>query len=537
MLGVVAVLHIGSGELAEADSHFHLLRTVLFRADAEHVLACPFLPFRRSLAIAAEHHAFLEVHVHRVAPAVAAVLQLPHFQGAVAAEACIGSLAGQLHRRRNAPRVHAVTESAIGLDGPGRGVGTVGTAEEELAVTRFAQFGLVGGRVTIDRQRNHLQSRRLARFGRLVGDRVHAQVLAAVRVDHQLQELADHRVAVVPLGSLAGLLDHRLVFLGQHVSQRDGFLRPLAGLVLHQVHEIQLVADADPVFGEVDDDVVALGDGLHRQDAFVFLLVAVAIEVHAAVERHGMFHDVAVVGDHVERHPLIRHVGARRTSELAAIAGNFTHHGDFEIARYRAVQQAETVAARADLECGLVLPVDQDLVTEEAVGIERVEPQLAVGIPGLVGYHQVDVVVAVAPGQCRTTGEAQVDAVVERLVAAVYGAVVVHHHGVALVDVRRREIQHVVVEPVGTHGFPPVAADLDAAVLAGFQPWRSVVDEQGFARRAGKGGARVFGAGVDGVVAGQLHRPAIVVVLAGEEIGIGIAIAFRRVVAVVLVGR
>ena len=44
-------------------------------------------------------------------------------------------------------------------------------------------------------------------------------------------------------------------------------------------------------------------------------------------------------------------------------------------------------------------------------------------------------------------------------------------------------------------------------------------------------------AGVDGVVAGQLHRPTVVVVLAGEEVGVGIAVAFGGGVAVVLVGR
>ena len=43
-------------------------------------------------------------------------------------------------------------------------------------------------------------------------------------------------------------------------------------------------------------------------------------------------------------------------------------------------------------------------------------------------------------------------------------------------------------------------------------------------------------AGVDGVVAGQYHRPAVVVVLAGIEIRAGEAVAFGRVVAVVLVG-
>ncbi|QXH49005.1 hypothetical protein KSS93_19315 [Pseudomonas xanthosomatis] len=36
--------------------------------------------------------------------------------------------------------------------------------------------------------------------------------------------------------------------------------------------------------------------------------------------------------------------------------------------------------------------VHQGLVTDKTVGVERVEPQLAIGIPGLVGHQQVDAV-------------------------------------------------------------------------------------------------------------------------------------------------
>ncbi|MNM36104.1 hypothetical protein D3C81_468120 [compost metagenome] len=93
------------------------------------------------------------------------------------------------------------------------------------------------------------------------------------------------------------------------------------------------------------------------------------------------------------------------------------------------------------------------------------------------------------------------------------------------------------MEPVGAHGFAPIAADLDAAVLAGLQPGGCVVDEQGFTGGAGEGRASVLGLGVDGVVAGQLHGPAVVVVLAGEEVGVGETIALGRGMAVVLVGR
>jgi len=536
VLGVVAVLHVGAGEFAEANGHFHFTRGVGVRADAVDVLACPFFPLWRCLAFTAEDHAFLEVHMHRVAPAVAAVLDLPHFQGTVAAEAALGRFAGQLWRRRDAPRVHAVAETAVGLDGPGASIGAVGAPKDELAVAGRLELGLIGGSSAVDGQRDHLQAFGLARLGRFVGARVHADVLAAVGLHDQLHDLAHHRVTVFPLRAATGLLDHGLVLLGQHVGQRDGLFRTLAGFMLHDVDDVQLVAGLDPVLGEVDDDVVALGDALQRQDGVVVVGLAVAVEVHGAVERHGVFHDVAVVGDHVERHPGVRHVGAGRALELATVAGDFTHHGELEVARHRTVEDTEAVAAGADLELGLVLPVDQHLVTEEAIGVERVEPQLAVLIPGLVGDHQVDVVVAVAPGHPRTAGEAQVDPVLQRFVAAVDGAVVVHHHSVAFVDVLRREIHHVVVEPVGTHGLMPVATNLDAAVLAGLEPRVGVVDEQGFTRRAGERGARVFGTGVDGVVTGQLDRPAVVIVLAREEVRVGKAIALGRRVTVVLVG-
>ncbi|MNV40266.1 hypothetical protein D3C71_1318670 [compost metagenome] len=306
--------------------------------------------------------------------------------------------------------------------------------------------------------------------------------------------------------------------------------------MFHQVDEVQLVASLDPVFREVDDDVEALGDALGRQDRVVVLLIAVAVQVHAAVERYGVFHEVAVVADHVERHAGIRHVGTGRSWIFATVAGDFTHQCNPEVARHRAVENAESIAARPHFQARLVLPVDQDLVAEKAVGVERVEPQLTIAVPGLVGHHQVHIVVAVTPRQRRTAGQAQVDAVFQRFVATVEGAVVVHHHRVALVDVLRGEIEHVVVEPVGAHGFAPVATDLDAAVVAGLEARVGIVDEQGFARRAGERRARVMGVGVDGVVTGQLQRPAIVVVLARKEERVGVAVAFSRGVAVVFVG-
>jgi hypothetical protein len=43
------------------------------------------------------------------------------------------------------PWVHAEAEAAVGLDGPGCAVGAVGAAEDELAVARILDLGLVGG--------------------------------------------------------------------------------------------------------------------------------------------------------------------------------------------------------------------------------------------------------------------------------------------------------------------------------------------------------------------------------------------------------
>lgn len=152
MLGVVAMFHVGTGKLAEADGHFHFLRRIDIRPDAVHVLARPLFPFWRCLAVAAEDHSFLEVHMHRVAPAIAAVDDFPHFRGAVAAETAVGGLLGQLWRRTDTPWVHAVAKAAIGLDGPWLGIGTVGATEDELAVAGRLELGLVGGRVAVNRQ-------------------------------------------------------------------------------------------------------------------------------------------------------------------------------------------------------------------------------------------------------------------------------------------------------------------------------------------------------------------------------------------------
>jgi hypothetical protein len=70
-----------------------------------------------------------------------------------------------------------------------------------------------------------------------------------------------------------------------------------------------------------------------------------------------------------------------------------------------------------------------------------------------------------------------------------------------------------------------------------FRPRGGIVDPQRFAGAAREGRQLLAGRRVDAVVARQLQRPAVVVELAGEEEGVGEAVAFRRVVAVVFVRR
>ncbi|MCY1430154.1 hypothetical protein D9M71_460950 [compost metagenome] len=271
------------------------------------------------------------MHVHRVAPAVAAVPDFPHFQGAVAGEPGSGRAGSQLRSGADDPRVHLVAETAVGLDGPGFFVGAVGATEDELAMPRRLELGLHRRVVAIDRQRDHAFTHWLARLGGFVVGGVHAHVLAGIRLYQQLQELAHHRVAGVPFQPFAAQLEHRLVPAGQDIgqAQRHRF-RPLAVLVLHQVDEVQLVANANPVFREVDDDVVTFGDALGGQDRVVVLDIAVTVQIHAAVERYGVLHEVAVIGDHVEGHAGVRQAGTCRAREFTTGTDDFTHQRDPE---------------------------------------------------------------------------------------------------------------------------------------------------------------------------------------------------------------
>ena len=74
------------------------------------------------------------------------------------------------------------------------------------------------------------------------------------------------------------------------------------------------------------------------------------------------------------------------------------------------------------------------------------------------------------------------------------------------------------MEPVRTHRFTPVTRNVD-------NPTVSIRHTC----------TRIGGIGVDGVMTGKDHRPAVVKVLSREEEGVGVAIAFCRVVTVVLV--
>ncbi|MCY1557781.1 hypothetical protein D9M68_946590 [compost metagenome] len=95
------------------------------------------------------------MHVHRVAPALAAGLDVPHFERTEGGDAGIGRAAGQFGRGVQSARIHVETEAAIRLDGPRCFIRAVGTAEGEGAVTGVGQQLLVGSVIAMNLQRNH----------------------------------------------------------------------------------------------------------------------------------------------------------------------------------------------------------------------------------------------------------------------------------------------------------------------------------------------------------------------------------------------
>src|SRR5262249_58169863 len=106
------------------------------------------------------------------------------------------------------------------------------------------------------------------------------------------------------------------------------------------------------------------------------------------------------------------------------------------------------------------------------------------------------------------------------LVASIQGAIDVKHPEVALAHVLRGEAEHMVVEPVTTHGFAPVSGDFRDAAAA-----------------VGTSGPEVGGVRVDGVTPGEDDGPVVIVELAGEKVGARETVVLRTVMAVVFVGR
>jgi hypothetical protein len=214
-----------------------------------------------------------------------------------------------------------------------------------------------------------------------------------------------------------------------------------------------------------------------------------------------MRHEVAIIGDKDHRLSVARRVG----------------HRDLEETRHGAIENAEAVLAALDFEERLVNQVDGHRVTKEAVEIENVEVELSVLVPCLVGQHEIEVVVEIAPGLVGAAGQAQVNAVVNRFVAPIQPAIDVEHPRDALIDILRGETEHVIVEPMRAHGLVPVAGDLvQAAIIRG----------------AGCHG--IAGVGVDRFQSRQHDRIVVVVKLAGEEIGASEAVVFCAVMAIVL---
>jgi hypothetical protein len=163
--------------------------------------------------------------------------------------------------------------------------------------------------------------------------------------------------------------------------------------------------------------------------------------------------------------------------------------------------------------------IDGHLIAEKTIELRRVHIELAVGVPGPVGNHQVHVVFRVAEVVSRAAGKLQVDGVINPLVPTVERTVDVRHSGDAFVYILIREREHVIVEPMRTHRF---------AVIAG-----NVGDATTSVRAAG---TRIGGSRVDGGPSRQRPRIVVVIELAGVEVGASEAVVLRAMMAIVLVG-
>ena len=120
---------------------------------------------------------------------------------------------------------------------------------------------------------------------------------AVVCLDAELQKLANTRVTTdVTSGGYCGLVCSR-----EDVFQWDIPFRFSTSGMLQHVNEVKFIPRLE--LGEIDDDVVTLGDCMSGQNP-IFCS-------GAAVKVNRVFHDVAVVGDHVERDsgPVLIHQG------------------------------------------------------------------------------------------------------------------------------------------------------------------------------------------------------------------------------------
>ena len=82
------------------------------------------------------------------------------------------------------------------------------------------------------------------------------------------------------------------------------------------------------------------------------------------------------------------------------------------------------------------------------------------GIGRGVGNDEVDIEIDITPVQQSAAGQPQIDAVVEHLIAAIRPAVVVDRPNIALVEVRGREEEPMVVDPHGALNLAEIAAAL-----------------------------------------------------------------------------
>src|SRR6185437_9584293 len=98
-------------------------------------------------------------------------------------------------------------------------------------------------------------------------------------------------------------------------------------------------------------------------------------------ERNRRRQEVAVIGNLLELHCIVQIVTESHLEE----------------ARHCSVQDAEAILAAFNFKERLVSQVHGHCIAQEPVKVEDVEVQLAVRIESLVGQHDIDVVIQVAP--------------------------------------------------------------------------------------------------------------------------------------------